>query len=144
MAIGELGGTPFGEVGDADETEYGQCLRAFGLLVRPPGEPAPEAGRASDERPGRQAEHDVLEGRESGDELQVLECPGEADAGAAMGGQGASRRCSPMRTRPVSARYRPATTLIRVDLPAPFGPISAWTVPGATAKETSLRAATPA
>jgi hypothetical protein len=32
---------------------------------------------------------------------------------------------------------------MQVDLPAPFGPIRAWTVPGSIAKDTSDRAAMP-
>src|SRR6476469_7433082 len=37
----------------------------------------------------------------------------------------------------------PATIFIKVDLPAPFSPISAWTVPRLSLKETSSSATTP-
>ena len=35
---------------------------------------------------------------------------------------------------PVSALSAPATILMRVDLPAPFSPTTAWTVPGSTTR----------
>ena len=47
------------------------------------------------------------------------------------------------RTSPRSARSKPVTTLKSVDLPAPFGPISAVIEPSATSNVTSLTAAEP-
>ena len=44
---------------------------------------------------------------------------------------------SPTRTEPSVGRTRPATTCSTVDLPAPLGPRSASTSPGATVNETS-------
>src|SRR5215469_13678675 len=44
------------------------------------------------------------------------------------------------RTVPASARYTPARILIRVDLPAPFSPSSAWISPSRTSKSTLSRA----
>src|SRR6185295_3585298 len=41
---------------------------------------------------------------------------------------------------PESARYAPLRIFINVLLPAPFSPMSAWTSPGATAKETPFNA----
>src|SRR4051812_2675723 len=44
---------------------------------------------------------------------------------------------------PVSRRYTPVRTLIRVDLPAPFSPIKAWTSPRRAVKSTFESALTP-
>src|SRR5882724_650757 len=46
-------------------------------------------------------------------------------------------------TRPASARWKPVTRSKSVDLPAPFGPITPTSSPGATANETSRLAITP-
>src|SRR3569833_1472265 len=54
------------------------------------------------------------------------------------------RRGSPSRrSRPLSGRSTPASTLTRVDLPAPFSPASACTSPGARESETWSSARTP-
>src|SRR5690349_13774214 len=45
--------------------------------------------------------------------------------------------------RPSSGVTIPARIFIRVDLPAPFSPIKAWTVPGRTFSPTSFSALTP-
>src|SRR5262245_60765712 len=45
--------------------------------------------------------------------------------------------------RPPSAGYMPYSTRIRVDLPAPFSPISAWTSPGRRSRLTRSFASTP-
>ena len=45
---------------------------------------------------------------------------------------------------PRSGTSAPVMTLIRVDLPAPFSPTSAWTSPGRRSKDTSSSARTPA
>src|SRR3954447_22171564 len=47
------------------------------------------------------------------------------------------------RTSPSSGRRTPVSTLISVDLPAPFSPTSACTSPGSSANETSSSATTP-
>src|SRR5262249_12798741 len=47
------------------------------------------------------------------------------------------------RISPASLGWAPARIFIRVDLPAPFSPSSAWTSPTATVRETSSRARTP-
>ena len=44
---------------------------------------------------------------------------------------------------PASARYAPASTFIKVDLPAPFSPTSACTSPRLTSNETPSSARTP-
>jgi hypothetical protein len=46
----------------------------------------------------------------------------------------------PIAAVPALGRARPAAMRSAVDLPAPFGPTSATTVPGATASETSCSA----
>src|SRR3954454_432965 len=46
-------------------------------------------------------------------------------------------------TTPSSHTSAPVAILISVDLPAPFSPTSAWTVPGRTASDTPRRARTP-
>ncbi len=46
-------------------------------------------------------------------------------------------------TSPSSAWYRPKSTFISVDLPAPFSPSSAWTSPGSNVSDTSSLATTP-
>src|SRR3954447_5924603 len=46
-------------------------------------------------------------------------------------------------TSPTSRSYTPVRTLIKVDLPAPFCPISACTSPRRTSNEASRRAGTP-
>ena len=48
------------------------------------------------------------------------------------------------RNCPASAAKTPLITLMRVDLPAPFSPISACTSPARTSSDTSVSAATPA
>ena len=49
------------------------------------------------------------------------------------------RTCSPkMEIWPESGRTRPESSFIVVDLPAPFSPSRAWTVPRSTEKLTSL------
>src|SRR4051812_47073948 len=45
--------------------------------------------------------------------------------------------------RPPSGRWTPVRTLISVDLPAPFWPITAWTSPGKRRKSTPESAWTP-
>src|SRR5512132_1483323 len=47
------------------------------------------------------------------------------------------------RIRPPSAGYIPYSTRIKVDLPAPFSPISAWTSPARSSRSTSSFASTP-
>src|SRR5262245_15287696 len=47
------------------------------------------------------------------------------------------------RIRPSSAGYIPYNTRIRVDLPAPFSPISAWTSPARSSRSTWSLASTP-
>src|SRR5438552_8273343 len=44
---------------------------------------------------------------------------------------------------PLSGAYTPVSSLIRVDLPAPFSPTRACTSPGASANDTSSSASTP-
>ena len=44
---------------------------------------------------------------------------------------------------PLSGLWIPASTLPKVDLPAPFSPISPWHSPRATSRVTSLSATTP-
>ena len=46
------------------------------------------------------------------------------------------------RMEPLSCRTSPATCLMTVDLPAPFGPISAWISPGRKSSVTSSLATT--
>src|SRR5687768_12668971 len=46
--------------------------------------------------------------------------------------------------RPLSGVWMPVSTLISVDLPAPFSPTRAWISPGRRVKSTSLSARTPA
>ena len=46
------------------------------------------------------------------------------------------------RNDPSSRGCKPATTLIRVDLPAPFSPTTAWMEPGCTLRSPSARATT--
>src|SRR5918996_16092 len=53
-----------------------------------------------------------------------------ADFDSAVEWKSTSRPCR--RSTPPSRRYKPATTLAKVDLPAPFSPTSAWMVPGWT------------
>ena len=48
-----------------------------------------------------------------------------------------------MRMVPLSAGWTPEMTLMRVDLPAPFSPTSAWTCPASVEKWTSSSAFTP-
>ena len=48
------------------------------------------------------------------------------------------------RTAPAAGLYAPETTLNIVDLPAPFGPMTAWIAAGATSNETPSSATTPA
>ena len=51
---------------------------------------------------------------------------------------------APIRRRvPVSGRTAPVMILTSVDLPAPFSPSRAWTLPGRTAKSTPFSALTP-
>src|SRR3954465_14369679 len=45
--------------------------------------------------------------------------------------------------RPASGRWTPVRTLMSVDLPAPFWPITAWTSPGKRRKSTPRSAWTP-
>ena len=47
------------------------------------------------------------------------------------------------RISPSSGRMIPAITFMRVDLPAPFSPMSACTVPGRIASRTPSSATTP-
>src|SRR4051794_27037298 len=61
---------------------------------------------------------------------------------AAWGEEKATSRPSKS-MRPESLAYTPVSTLISVDLPAPFCPISACTSPGATSKRTSRNAGAP-
>src|SRR6185295_16939572 len=44
---------------------------------------------------------------------------------------------------PASGAYTPVSTLISVDLPAPFWPMSAWTSPARSVSSTPARACTP-
>ena len=54
-----------------------------------------------------------------------------------------TRRVSPSnRMLPESGCVRPATHRIKVVLPAPFSPTTAWTVPASTAIEIELQAVT--
>src|SRR3954449_6416131 len=62
---------------------------------------------------------------------------------AALAERGATAT-PPSRTMPASRAKMPVSTLIRVDLPAPFSPTSAWTSPGISERETSSSAMTPA
>src|SRR4051794_13685149 len=57
---------------------------------------------------------------------------------AAMASSGPENRTGSPSTRisPSSGWYRPYRTFIRVDLPAPFSPSSAWISPGATTRST--------
>src|ERR1041384_4715540 len=52
--------------------------------------------------------------------------------------------CPPRVMRPASGVWMPVSTLISVDLPAPFSPTSAWISPRSSEKFTSSRARTPA
>src|SRR5262245_12379347 len=54
-----------------------------------------------------------------------------------------STACAASSILPASARTIPPSTLIRVDLPAPFSPRSAWISPARRSKETPSSAATP-
>ena len=64
---------------------------------------------------------------------------------ASCGGGEVDGRARRTRPRPASRRYTPVRTLIRVDLPAPFWPISACTSPGCDARCRRRRSAgTPA
>src|SRR5882762_1775523 len=47
------------------------------------------------------------------------------------------------RTSPWSGVWMPAMIFISVDLPAPFSPINAWTVPACSRNRTLSRATTP-
>ena len=51
--------------------------------------------------------------------------------------------CSPMTIDPSSGAIDPEATDIRVDLPAPFSPRTAWTSPAASDSDTPLSAVTP-
>ena len=71
---------------------------------------------------------------------------GAADAGEARGGAGRECVMSPYRRpgwRRRSAFRSPESRLISVDLPAPFGPITAWISPTCTSSETSATAVRP-
>src|SRR4029078_6242212 len=50
--------------------------------------------------------------------------------------------CPPSRPTPASRGNTPVTTLISVDLPAPFSPSSAWISPARSVKSTSCNART--
>ena len=60
---------------------------------------------------------------------------------AAGSGKTTSRPSSIM--RPLSGATTPAMTLMRVDLPAPFSPSTAWTRPAWTVSSASSSARTP-
>src|SRR4051812_41565095 len=50
---------------------------------------------------------------------------------------------SPMAIEPAVTARSPESRLIRVDLPAPFGPMTAWISPVRTSRETSATACSP-
>src|SRR5215217_6534136 len=50
---------------------------------------------------------------------------------------------SPNTRLPSSGEMKPDTRLNRVVLPAPLGPITPWTCPGATSRSTALTASSP-
>src|SRR5215203_2056452 len=58
----------------------------------------------------------------------------------ASAGDDSRAAVSPMRTSPLSGCTAPARIFIRVDLPAPFSPTTACTVPASTARSTPTRA----
>ena len=76
-----------------------------------------------------QAEGDVLGHRQVGEQRRLLVDGGDAeragDAWRVVGDALVRRRI----TSPASAATAPVTTLMSVDLPAPFSPTSAWTSP---------------
>src|SRR5208337_2190664 len=55
----------------------------------------------------------------------------------------ASTACPSTRISPLSRRCTPERILMRVDLPAPFSPTMAWTLPGARSRSTSCSTSTP-
>ena len=64
---------------------------------------------------------------------------------AALAADGVAKLTSSPSRRmlPASGCTTPATILIRVDLPAPFSPSTAWILPRSQAKSTSSSARTP-
>src|SRR3978361_1089647 len=64
-------------------------------------------------------------------------------AAGPAGGLGKDPGSPLSRSSPESDWYTPVMTLIRVDLPAPFSPTSAWMSPGNSLKDTLSRASTP-
>ncbi len=100
--------------------------------------------RPAEAQPGRLvAEHDVLRDRQAGHQVQLL-----VDGGDAGGVGGLRRARTPpgapsQMISPASGRCAPASTLIRVDLPAPFWPSRQCTSPAATSRSTPSRARTP-
>src|SRR3954464_9370465 len=67
----------------------------------------------------------------------------DSPASCAACGEGKATSRPSNSIRPESFAYTPVSTLIKVDLPAPFCPISACTSPRATSKCASRSAATP-
>ena len=58
----------------------------------------------------------------------------------AASGPGIATASPRISSRPPSGRCSPAATFIRVDLPAPFSPITTWISPFRNSTETPLRA----
>ena len=102
------------------------------MLAHPPQVDQPEA-------PGFPAEHDVLGDREVGHQVDLL--VHGRDAGLLGLRRPGERDVARPRTEmdPESIEYTPVRALIRVDLPAPFSPISACTSPGNSRNDTSLQ-----
>jgi hypothetical protein len=83
--------------------------------------------------------HHVLQHREFGQDRRDLKGARKAEAGAARGVERADVLPA-NRISPASWRYSPTIWRIRVDLPAPFGPIRAWISPGNSVSDTSSEA----
>jgi hypothetical protein len=95
----------------------------------------PEAG-------GLVAEHDVVGDGQARHEVELLVDGG--DPGGVGGLREANDTTSPAKlTSPASGRCAPASTLIRVDFPAPFWPSRQCTSPATTSRSTPSRARTP-
>ena len=94
-------------------------------------------------RPRSAARRTFSRTREQPEGLEALEGAGQAATGPLERGQPGDVRRPSRSTRPAVGACRPHTTLNRVVLPAPLGPMSPVIVPASAARSTSRRAARP-